>query len=167
MGLHMHANMHNGIEFVFPIQLPIRVGDFFIFPGLLTVHEHGKSKLYIEIVQETWGNFSLYFKSLAEKCTHFDTILSLRETRKMTQAHLKQPSSATAISKHRILIYAVIFIICHKHLANFHLELPKITLTDSACKISFHHHEYQHFTNSCNQNTSTSVCHHTQDCLKW
>lgn len=95
----MHANMHNGIEFVFPIQLPIRVGDFFIFSGLLTVHENGKSKLYIEIVQETWGNFSLYFKSLAEKCTYFDTILSLREIRKMTQAHLKQPPSATAISK--------------------------------------------------------------------
>lgn len=60
----MHANTHNGIEFVFPIQLPFRVSDFFIFSGLLTVYEHGKFKLYIEIVQETWGNFSLYFTYL-------------------------------------------------------------------------------------------------------
>lgn len=59
-----HASTHNGIEFVFPIQLPFRVSDFFIFSGLLTVHEHGKFKLYIEIVQETWGNFSLYFTYL-------------------------------------------------------------------------------------------------------
>lgn len=46
----------------------------------------------------------------------------------MSQAHLKKPSSATAISKYRILIYKVIFIIYHKHLDNFHLELPKLTL---------------------------------------
>jgi hypothetical protein len=35
------------------------------------------------------------------------------------------PFLAIAVSKHKILRHGVIFIIYHKHLVDFHLELPK------------------------------------------